>query len=66
MVKQFHPWGRDAFKRQVTDVMKRIENQFAESVNTDMPAAEMAVYELQFMDKLLASAGQLEEKLLEY
>ncbi len=58
--------GLDAFKREVKSVMAKLEANFAETLDTDLEKSEVIVYELQFMNKLLVSANQLEEKLLDY
>lgn len=56
----------DAFKAEVGETMRTIEADFAASIGSDNDAAETAVYELQFLNKLLLEARQLEEKLLDY
>ena len=56
----------DAFKKEVKAVIASIERTFANSVADDLLQAETLVYEMQFLNKLLVSANQLEEKLLDY
>jgi molecular chaperone HscB len=56
----------DTFKVRVKDVMSGLERQFEAVVNEDDEKALTAVYEMQFMTKLMASAHHLEEKLLDY
>ena len=46
--------------------MNKIETNFALAIGEDLSMAERAVYEMQFISKLLVSADHLEEKLLEY
>ncbi len=57
----------EAFKRKAKTVMKTLEADFAEAFSTaQMETAESAVYKMQFMNKLLVAADQLEEKILDY
>lgn len=56
----------DGFKRRVVAVMAEVEAGFGESINTNTDAARQHVYELQFLTKLLMSANEIEEKLLDY
>ncbi len=56
----------DSFKREVKGVVSAIENKFAGLVTEDLAKAEVLVYEMQFLNKLLIAANQLEEKLLDY
>lgn len=56
----------DDFKQEARLVMSKIETNFAVAIGEDLAMAEKAVYELQFMSKLLVSADHLEEKLLDY
>lgn len=56
----------DAFISEVSARMKKIEAQFGSAINQDLVQAETCVYELQFLNKLLREAEQLEEKLLDY
>ena len=56
----------DTLSATVKSRMARIENKFGETVDSNLEAAETCVYELQFLNKLLQEARQLEEKLLDY
>lgn len=56
----------DSFRREARQVKARIERDFALHLETDLSQAETAVYELQFISKLMASADHIEEKLLDY
>ncbi len=56
----------DQFKKQVKTVIATLEQNFASAVTDDLDRAEILVYEMQFLHKLLVSANQLEEKLLDY
>jgi molecular chaperone HscB len=56
----------DKFRKQAEEVKKKVEREFADAIESDIRQAETAVYELQFITKLLVSADHLEEKLLEY
>ncbi len=56
----------DAFKARVREVTCGIETEFGEVVDADEDRALVAVYELQFMTRLLDAANHLEEKLLDY
>lgn len=56
----------DVFKSEVQGVLKRIETQYSEAIESDLARAEGLVYEMQFLHKLLVAANQLEEKLLDY
>ncbi len=56
----------DAFKAQVSGEMRELEANFAATVNDDLAQAETLVYEMQFMNRLLQAAKQLEEKMLDY
>ena len=56
----------DSFRKQAEEVKKKVEREFADAIESDIKQAETAVYELQFITKLLTSADHLEEKLLEY
>ena len=56
----------DGFNRSVKEVLVKIENEFSRSLDSNLDKAEQAVYEMQFLSKLLTAADQLEEKLLEY
>lgn len=58
------------FKGRVRSVMTSLEEEFARALDGDKDKQEetgqVIVYKLQFMNKLLESAKQLEEKLLDY
>lgn len=54
------------FKSEVRLFMSEIETNFAVAISEDLALAERAVYEMQFISKLLVSADHLEEKLLDY
>lgn len=54
------------FKKEVKAVIRSIEQNFSKTIEDDLVQAETLVYEMQFLSKLLASANQLEEKLLDY
>lgn len=56
----------DEFKADLQQSMKTVEQDFDKAFGVDNLAAEQAVYGLQFMNKLLVAANQLEEKLLDY
>lgn len=56
----------DAFKAQVSKVMQTLEEAFATSIGVNNADAELAVYEMQFMNRLLQAAKQVEEKMLDY
>ena len=56
----------DLFRKDAKQVRERIERDFAEHLQTDLKQAETAVYELQFISKLMLSADHIEEKLLDY
>ena len=56
----------DVFKARVREVARGIETEFGEVVDADEDRALIAVYELQFMTRLLDAANHLEEKLLDY
>jgi molecular chaperone HscB len=56
----------DGFKKTVKKAIDGIEGKFESAIGSDAKGAEQAVYELQFLTKLLDSANQLEEKLLDY
>ena len=60
----------DAFKREVTGVMKGLEEEFAGATaldsEKDRDKAKTVVYEMQFMNRLLQAAVRLEEKMLDY
>lgn len=56
----------DAFKARVRGVAREIENEFGRVIDDDDERALVAVYELQFMTRLLDAANHLEEKLLDY
>ena len=56
----------EAFKKEVGQHLDEYRSEFASAYPDDMPAAEVAVYKLQFMGKLHDNADKLEEKLLDY
>lgn len=56
----------DDFKAKVREVMARLENEFEANVEKNVDAAEQSVLKMQFMNKLMIAADQLEEKLLDY
>jgi molecular chaperone HscB len=56
----------DAFKASVSARIGSLEADFAAQFDADLPAAETTVYKLQFINKLLNEAVNLEEKLLDY
>jgi molecular chaperone HscB len=64
-----HPQGieqLETFKASILGVMKTLEAEFINQIDSDLAAAEQVVYKLQFINKLLHAADHLEEKLLEY
>ncbi|MEX0942176.1 MAG: Fe-S protein assembly co-chaperone HscB [Pseudomonadales bacterium] len=56
----------DEFKAKVREVMERLESEFEVNIEKDLHAAEQSVLKMQFMNKLMIAAEQLEEKLLDY
>lgn len=56
----------DDFKAKVRGVMARLENEFEANLEKNVDAAEQSVLKMQFMNKLMVAADQLEEKLLDY
>lgn len=56
----------DDFKAKVRRVMARLENEFEANIEENVDAAEQSVLKMQFMNKLMIAADQLEEKLLDY
>ena len=56
----------EAFRKEVDQHLDEYRSEFASAYPDDMPAAELAVYKLQFMGKLHDNADKLEEKLLDY
>ena len=64
-----HPEGieqLESFKTNIVGVMKALEQESNNVINNDVEGAELVVYKMQFMNKLLIAAEHLEEKLLEY
>ena len=55
----------DDFRRRVKAVMAEVEAGFGRAIDADLAEAEQHVYELQFLTKLMASADQIEEKILD-
>jgi len=56
----------DAFKASVKKTLAGLENAFAQQFDAELAAAEQTTYKMQFMNKLLVAADQLEEQLLDY
>ncbi|MFT5561936.1 MAG: molecular chaperone HscB [Litorivivens sp.] len=56
----------DQFKATIQKTLKKFEAGFAENFATDLALAEQTTYKMQFMNKLLVAADQLEERLLDY
>ena len=57
----------DEFKGEVEAVMKSLETGFSSFYQSkDLVGAKQVVYKLQFMNKLLVAAHNVEEKLLDY
>ena len=57
----------DEFKGEVEAVMKSLEAGFSNFYQgKDLAGAKQVVYKLQFMNKLLVAAHNVEEKLLDY
>ncbi len=56
----------DAYKQSVKKVIATLEDGFDRQYPDDLLEAEHTVYKMQFINKLLKTADQLEEKLLDY
>tara|TARA_E500000331_G_scaffold357920_1_gene421641 strand:- start:1990 stop:2529 length:540 start_codon:yes stop_codon:yes gene_type:complete len=56
----------ETFKKEVNQHLGDYRSEFAAAYPDDVPVAQMAVYKLQFLGTLRASADKLEEKLLDY
>lgn len=56
----------DKFKATIQKTLKNFEAVFAEHFDADLAQAEQTTYKMQFMNKLLVAADQLEERLLDY
>jgi molecular chaperone HscB len=57
----------DEFKGEVEEVMKSLETGFSNFYrDKDLAGAKQVVYKMQFMNKLLVAAHNVEEKLLDY
>lgn len=56
----------DAFRKKGNGVLKELQDEFAEAYPDELKEAELAVYKMQFINKLLSEAKQLEEKILDY
>lgn len=56
----------DVFKAKVRQVTGTIEKDFGSVIGNDEERALTAVYEMQFLNRLLEAANHLEEKLLGY
>jgi molecular chaperone HscB len=56
----------DEFRLRLMNEMKLIEDLFGDVVDANEEKAEIALYELQFLNKLKIAADHLEEKLLDY
>ena len=56
----------DTFKASIKKTLASLQNRFAEQFDVDLSKAEQTTYKMQFMNKLLVAADQLEEQLLDY
>jgi DnaJ-domain-containing protein 1 len=56
----------DGFKSSVKETLSSLEGSFAVQFDVELAAAEQTTYKMQFMNKLLVAADQLEEQLLDY
>lgn len=56
----------DDFKARVSEVMASLEEEFTTEIERDTEGAAQVVLKMQFMNKLMHAANQLEEKLLDY
>ena len=56
----------DTFKATIQKTLNNFEGVFAGQFAADLAQAEHTTYKMQFMNKLLAAADQLEERLLDY
>ncbi len=56
----------DAFKEKIKNELHDLEEDFAVQFGTELRAAEITVYKMQFINKLLLEADKLEEKMLDY
>lgn len=56
----------DWSKSSVKETLSSLEGSFAVQFDVELAAAEQTTYKMQFMNKLLVAADQLEEQLLDY
>ena len=57
----------EKYKQQIEQLLSDYEQAFADSAATfEWKQAEQTIYKMQFVNKLLVSAIQLEERLLDY
>jgi molecular chaperone HscB len=56
----------DKFRAKGKQVLDDLEADFAAQYPDDLESAEQTVYKMQFINKLLTEARQLEEKILDY
>ena len=58
----------DQFKKEIKSSMRSVESEFDKIYNAENSEVEATqlVYQLQFTNKLLIAANQVEEKLLDY
>ena len=56
----------ETYRQKVRRVMTSMQDDFGRLYGADIGAAEQTVYKMQFVNKLLTTVDQLEEKLLDY
>jgi molecular chaperone HscB len=55
----------DSFSKKMDEAFNKVQAEFKEALGEDSGKAELLVYELQFLSKLMLSANRLEDKLLD-
>ena len=56
----------EKFKASIQGKLKELEIAFANQFSDALETAEQTTYKMQFMNKLLVAADQLEERMLDY
>lgn len=56
----------DQFRAGGKKVLSALESEFASAYPSQLEAAEQVVYKMQFINKLLNEAKQMEERILDY